>query len=105
MSGAVLLAVGVCAAGTYALRALGVLLASRVTLPESEQDLVGRGTVVLLLALVATSTLFEGGGGAGAARPAGVLVAGVLAWRRVPFVAVVLVGAGTAAALRAAGVP
>ncbi|NEA91734.1 AzlD domain-containing protein, partial [Actinospica acidiphila] len=47
----------------------------------------------------------EGGEFAGWARPAGVAVGGVLAWRRAPFVVVVLGAAAATAALRAAGVP
>jgi hypothetical protein len=38
------------------------------------------------------------------ARPAGVLVGAVLAWRRAPFVVVIVAAAGTAALLRLAGV-
>jgi hypothetical protein len=54
--------------------------------------------------MLATGALTEGGGFAGWARPAGVLVGGVLAWRRAPFAVVVLGAAGTAAVLRLAGV-
>jgi hypothetical protein len=42
---------------------------------------------------------------AGLARPAGVLVGALLAWRRLPFVAVVVAAAATAALLRLAGIP
>jgi hypothetical protein len=48
--------------------------------------------------------LTEGGGFAGWARPAGVLVGGVLAWRRAPFPLVVLGAAGVTAGLRWVGV-
>jgi hypothetical protein len=61
--------------------------------------------IVLLAALVATSALTEGHSFAGIARPAGVLAGGVLAWRKAPFVAVVVAAAATAALLRLAGVP
>lgn len=60
---------------------------------------------MLLVGLLATGTLTEGGGFAGWARPAGVLVGGVLAWRRAPFPVVVLGAAVATAVLRAAGVP
>jgi hypothetical protein len=46
----------------------------------------------------------EGTGFAGIARPAGVLVGALLAWRRAPFVVVVLAAAATAALLRLAGI-
>ena len=91
--------------GTYAFRAAGPLLGARISLGESTKELVDRATVVLLTALVATAALIQGGGFAGVARPAGVLVAGVLAWRRAPFVVVVIAAAAVAAGLRLLGVP
>jgi hypothetical protein len=42
---------------------------------------------------------------AGMARPAGVAVGAVLAWRRAPFVVVVFAAAAVAAGLRLLGVP
>ncbi|MFF4362298.1 AzlD domain-containing protein [Streptomyces sp. NPDC001604] len=92
------------AVGTYAFRLVGPALHGRVELPARVQELLSAGAVVLLAALLATGTLTESGGFAGWARPAGVLVGGVLAWRRAPFAVVVLAAAGTAAVLRAAGV-
>ncbi|MCT7350840.1 AzlD domain-containing protein [Streptomyces sp. 15-116A] len=104
MSGtvAVILALAV---GTYAFRLVGPVLHGRVELPARVQELLSAGAVVLLVALLATGALTEGGGFAGWARPAGVLVGGVLAWRRAPFAVVVVGAAATAAILRAAGVP
>jgi hypothetical protein len=60
---------------------------------------------VLLVALVATSALTDAGSFAGIALPAGVLAGGVLAWRKAPFVVVVIVAAAVAAGLRLLGVP
>lgn len=57
---------------------------------------------MLLAAVLATSALTEEQGFADWARPAGVAVGGLLAWRRVSFVVVVLVAA---AGLRLLGVP
>jgi hypothetical protein len=59
----------------------------------------------VLTALVATAALTQGHGFAGWARPAGVLVGGVLAVRRVPFPVVVIAAAATTAVLRWSGVP
>ncbi|MBK6010842.1 AzlD domain-containing protein [Streptomyces sp. MBT53] len=98
---AVILALAV---GTYAFRLVGPVLHGRVELSARVQELLSAGAVVLLVALLATGALTEGGGFAGWARPAGVLVGGVLAWRRAPFVVVVLAAAGATAALRLAGV-
>ena len=92
------------AVGTYAFRLVGPALHGRVELPGRIQQLLSAGAVVLLAALLATGALTESGGFAGWARPAGVLVGGVLAWRRAPFAVVVLAAAGTAAVLRVAGV-
>ncbi|MEV0907241.1 AzlD domain-containing protein [Streptomyces hokutonensis] len=92
------------AVGTYAFRLVGPVLHGRVELSARVQELLSAGAVVLLVALLATGALTEGGGFAGWARPAGVLVGGVLAWRRAPFVVVVLGAAGVTAALRLAGV-
>ncbi|MER5545811.1 AzlD domain-containing protein [Streptomyces sp. NPDC002589] len=92
------------ALGTYAFRLVGPVLHGRVEIPERMQDLASAGAVVLLVALLATGALTEGGGFAGWARPAGVLVGVALAWRRAPFVVVVVGAAATTALLRLAGV-
>ena len=68
-------------------------------------DLLSIATAVLLAALVATAALTQGHGFAGWARPAGVLVGGALAIRRVPFPLVVVAAAATTAVLRLSGVP
>ncbi|MFF4572100.1 AzlD domain-containing protein [Streptomyces sp. NPDC001410] len=92
------------AVGTYAFRLVGPLLHGRATVPARVQELASAGAVVLLVALLATGALTESGGFAGWARPAGVLVGGVLAWHRAPFAVVILGAAATAALLRLAGV-
>ncbi|MEV6896761.1 AzlD domain-containing protein [Amycolatopsis sp. NPDC051372] len=100
-----LIATVVLAAGTFTFRFAGPVLRTRVRLSPRAQRLMALSAVVLLAALVATSALTEGHAFAGIARPAGVLVGGVLAWRKAPFVAVVVAAAATAALLRLAGVP
>ncbi|MET9002218.1 AzlD domain-containing protein [Amycolatopsis sp. NPDC004169] len=100
-----LVATAVLAAGTFAFRFAGPALRSRVKLTPRVERLMALAAVVLLAALVAVSALTEGHGFAGIARPAGVLVAGVLAWRKAPFALVVVAAAATAALLRLAGVP
>ncbi|MFF0204163.1 AzlD domain-containing protein [Streptomyces sp. NPDC005017] len=92
------------ALGTYAFRLVGPALHGRVEIPPRVRELLAAGAVVLLTALLATGALTEAAGPAGWARPAGVLVAGVLAWRRAPFAVVVLGAAAVTAVLRAAGV-
>jgi hypothetical protein len=61
--------------------------------------------IVLLAALVGIAAFLDGQEFAGIARPAGIAVGGVLAWRKAPFALVVIAAAATAAALRALGVP
>jgi branched-subunit amino acid transport protein len=100
-----LLAIVALAAGTYAFRLAGPGLRHRIRIPERLRHLLSAATAVLLTALVATAALTEGHGFAGWARPAGVLVGGALALRRVPFPLVVVAAAVTTAVLRLAGVP
>jgi branched-subunit amino acid transport protein len=90
-------------AGTFAYRVAGPLLRTQFTLSLKLQELMGIAATVLLVALAVTSAVADGSEPADLARPIGVLVAGVLAWRRVPFVVVVLAAAGTAAGLRLLG--
>lgn len=92
------------AVGTYALRLAGVLLRERLKLSDRTRRLLPIAAAALLAALAATAALTQGVGSAGVARPAGVAVGALLAWRRAPFVLVILAAAGTAAGLRLAGV-
>jgi branched-subunit amino acid transport protein len=97
---AAILALGV---GTYTMRLAGVVLRDRLELSPALQRLLPMAAAALLAALAATAALTEDGGFAGIARPAGVAVGAVLAWRRAPFVVVVIAAAATAALLRLAG--
>ena len=100
-----LLAIVTLAGITYGFRLVGPLCRDRVTLPPATQRLFADAAAVPLIALAATSALTAGHGFAGWARPAGVLVAAVLAARRAPFPVVVLSAAVATALLRLAGVP
>jgi len=100
-----LVAILVLAAGTFGFRLFGPALRERVTLGEWLERTLSEAAVVLLVALVAVTALTQGQGFAGWARPAGVLVAGVLAVRRMPFPVVVVAAAATTAGLRLLGVP
>jgi branched-subunit amino acid transport protein len=98
------LAIVALAAGTYAFRLAGPVFRQRARIPERAQRLLFTAAAVLLIALAATSALTQGHGFAGWARPAGVLVAGILALRRAPFPVVVVAAAATTALLRLCGV-
>jgi branched-subunit amino acid transport protein len=93
------------ALGTYGLRLAGVVLADRLELPETVTRLLPLAAVALLAALAATAALTDAGAFAGVARPVGVLAGVIAAWRRLPFIVVVLIAAATAAGLRLLGVP
>lgn len=92
------------AAGTFAFRYGGTVLRERIDLPEHVRELLSTAALVLLVALASTAALAKGQSFAGWALPAGVVVGGVLAWRKVPFLVAMVAGAGTAALLRVAGV-
>lgn len=92
------------AGGTYLLRIAGIALRGRVQLSARVERYVDLGATALLVALVATAALLDGSAFAGWARPAGVAVGALAAWRRAPFVLVVVLAAATTAGLRALGV-
>ncbi|MEU7865358.1 AzlD domain-containing protein [Dactylosporangium sp. NPDC049140] len=98
------IAILVLAAGTYAFRFAGPVLRERVSVSENVKRYLALAAIALLAALIATAALLEGTHFVGIARPAGVLVGAVLAWRKAPFVVVVVAAALTAALLRVAGV-
>jgi branched-subunit amino acid transport protein len=100
-----LLAVAALAAGTYAFRLAGPAFRHRLRIPDRLQQLLSVAAAVLLTALLATAALTQGHGFAGWARPAGVLVGGALAIRRVPFPMVIVAAATTTALLRLSGIP
>jgi branched-subunit amino acid transport protein len=91
--------------GTFAFRLAGPILRSRVDISPQLERLMAMAAIVLLAALVGIAAFLDGQEFAGIARPAGIAVGGVLAWRKAPFALVVIAAAATAAALRALGVP
>lgn len=97
--------IAVLAVGTYAFRLAGVVLRDRLELPERVMRLLPVGAACLLAALAATAALTEAGRFVGVSRPVAVMVGAILAWRRAPFVVVVVAAAVTAAGLRLLGVP
>lgn len=94
----------VLAIGTFAFRIAGPLLRDRITLPDRAKELMSAAATVLLFALVATATLTSNRHFAGWALPIGVAVGGIAAWRKAPFVVVVVLAAITTAGLRLLGV-
>jgi len=96
--------VAVLAVGTFLIRYAGPVLRDRVDVSEETEDLLKRAATVVLVALVATSAIIVDGVWAGWALPAGVLVGGLLAWRKAPLALVVIAAAATTAVLRLVGV-
>jgi branched-subunit amino acid transport protein len=98
-------AVGVLALGTYLLRLSGLVLHGRLAVSDRVRRLFDLAATALIAALVATAALTQGEVFAGWARPIGVVLGALAAWRRLPLVVVVLVAASATALLRLAGVP
>jgi branched-subunit amino acid transport protein len=92
------------AIGTFAIRYAGPVLRDRVDLSKRAEEFLNRAATVVLVALVATSAVVVDGEWAGWALPAGVLVGGMLAWRKASLAVVVIAAAATTALLRLAGI-
>jgi hypothetical protein len=97
---AIVASAAVLGAGTFGYRAAGPFLHARVTVGPRVVALMSTAAVVLLVAVMATSTFTDGREYADPARPLGVLVGGVHAWRKAPFALVVVSAAATAALVR-----
>jgi branched-subunit amino acid transport protein len=91
------------AGASYALKAVGPLLAGGRQLGAQARRTLELVAVPLLAALIVVQTLADGHRIVIDARAAALAVAAVLAWRRAPFLVVVLASAATAALLRALG--
>ena len=86
---------------SYALKAVGPLLAGGRPLGPRLRRVLDLVAVPLLAALILVQTLGDGSRLVIDARVPALGVAGVLVWRRAPFLVVVLAAAATAALLRA----
>ena len=96
-------AILVLAGGTYALKSAGPLLLGERPLPPRLARLVTLLPPALLAALICVQALAVPDSLRPGARLAGVIVAAVLAWRRAPFLVVVVAGCGATALVRALG--
>ncbi len=99
-----LLAIFALAAGTFAFRLAGPLLADRYEFSAATQAWMTAAATTLLAGLIATSTLIQDGDFAGWARFGGVALAVVLVLAKAPFPLVVIAAAGATAVLRQFGV-
>jgi branched-subunit amino acid transport protein len=94
---AVLIAMSV---GTFALKSAGPLLLGDRSLPLRLQRLIDLLPAALLAALAVVSTLGDGRQIVVDARLVGLVVAGLALWRRLPFVAVIVLASAATALTR-----
>lgn len=85
------------------IKLLGYLVPASIAAHPRIQRISDLLTVALLASLVVTQTLANGSDIVIDARVAAVVVAGVLFWRKVPFIVVIVLAAALAAGLRAMG--
>jgi uncharacterized membrane protein len=90
----------VLAVGTFAFKSAGPLFIGARPLPLRLQRLVELLPAALLAALVAVSTFGDGQTLVVDARAAGMAVATLALWRRLPFVVVVVLASGATALVR-----
>ena len=88
------------AVGTYLIRLAGPLLRDSLTMSEEMQEFLKTAAVVLLVALIVSSSVPETNTPHAWALPAGVAVGGVLAWLKAPFAIVVVSAAAATGVLR-----
>lgn len=98
------LVVLLCAAVTFATKGVGPAATGARELPAPAVRVVALLGSALLSALVATNALADGDRVHLGADTVGVLVAGVLLWRRTPLLGAVVAAAVVTAALRALGI-
>jgi branched-subunit amino acid transport protein len=91
------------AGAAYALKALGPVLIGDRAVSPGLSEVLALLSVPLLAALVFVQTLDGGERIVFDARLPALAVAGVLVWRKAPFLVVVVAAAATAALIRAAG--
>ncbi|WP_029135885.1 AzlD domain-containing protein [Nakamurella lactea] len=87
-------------AGCFAFKWAGLSVPASVLANRTAQRIAALLPIALLAALIATQTFGAGQHLVLDARVAGVAVAAVAAWRRWPFLVIVVLAAGTAAVLR-----
>ncbi len=95
------IALAALSAVSYALKAVGPLLAGGRQLGPRTRQVLDLAPVPLLAALIVVQTFSTGHRLVVDARAPALAVAAILVWRRAPFLVVVLAAAATAAALRA----
>jgi branched-subunit amino acid transport protein len=88
------------AAGAYFFKVLGLVILGQRTMPSALERCLALIPAALIAALIAKDTLTTGQELVVDARLAGVAAAAIAAWRRLPVVAVIVIGATVTAVLR-----
>ncbi len=91
------------AGGAYGFKVLGLVVIGRRQLPAVVDRCLALIPVALVTALIVKDTFSVGQDLVIDARAAGVSAAVVAAWRKAPLIAVIVIGAGVTAAVRALG--
>jgi len=91
----------VLAAGCYAFKVVGLVVIGDRTLPAVVGRCLALIPAAMISALIVLNTFSNGHDLTVDARAAGVGAAIVAAWRRLPFIAVIVLGAGVTALVRA----
>lgn len=91
----------VLAGGAYAFKVLGLVVIGDRSLPAVLERCLGLIPAALIAAIVVSDTFSVGKHLQLDARAAGVGGAVLLAWKRAPFIVVILAGAGVTAIIRA----
>lgn len=89
------------ALGVYGQRAAGALFLRADKLPEAAKRVLDKLPLAIIAAVVALTTVTAGGKLTLDARLAGVAVAGLCAWRKLPMLVAVVAAAATTALVRA----
>jgi len=100
----ILAALALLGAGTYLMRFSGAKLGSRLALSERAEKMLNDAATTLLFSVALATTFFAGEDFSGFARVAGVAVAVILAWRKVPLIFVIIAAAAVTSVLRLLGV-
>lgn len=93
----------VLAAGCYAFKVVGLVVIGDRTLPAVVVRCLALIPAAMISALIVLNTFSDGHDLTVDARAVGVATAIVAAWRRLPFIAVIVIGAGVTALVRAVG--
>lgn len=104
MSTLLIFSMALLAFGTFAFRYFGSVLDQRLKGFQKHETLLNNMGLILLIAVAAVAMVYESGEFSGWARCSGVLVAGLLAYKKVNILCILLIGVLVTIGLRWLGV-